>query len=76
MKCKTNHGKNEEKGEFGNPRSESLCFKRGTPIMLGPTKVNFETPFEIFIRKSLDLSHLKVFGNLTYVTHLVQGCCN
>jgi len=36
VKCKTCHEKNEKKAEFGNPRSESLCFKRGTPIMLGP----------------------------------------
>jgi hypothetical protein len=34
VKCKTCHGKNEEKGEFGSPRSESLCFKGGTLIML------------------------------------------
>ncbi len=26
----------EEKGEFGGPLSEHLCFKRGTPTMLGP----------------------------------------
>jgi hypothetical protein len=37
VKCKTNYGKCEEKGEFESPRSESLCFKGGTPIMLGPT---------------------------------------
>jgi hypothetical protein len=30
------HGKSEEKGEFGSPRNESLCFKRGTLIMFGP----------------------------------------
>ncbi len=27
MKCKTCHGKNEEKGEFGSPRSESYVAK-------------------------------------------------
>jgi hypothetical protein len=31
VKCKTNHGENEKKGEFGNPWNESKC---GTPIML------------------------------------------
>jgi hypothetical protein len=36
IKCKTCHGKSEKKSEFGNPRSESLGFKCGTPIMLGP----------------------------------------
>ncbi len=36
MKCKIGHGKSEEKSEFVSPRSESLCFKGGTPIMLGP----------------------------------------
>jgi hypothetical protein len=36
VKCKTNHKKSEEKGEFGYPWSESLRFKCGTLIMLGP----------------------------------------
>jgi hypothetical protein len=36
VKYKIGHGKSEEKGEFGNPRSETLWFKEGTPIMLGP----------------------------------------
>ncbi len=36
VNCKTSHGENEKKGEFGSPRSESLCFKWGTPIMLEP----------------------------------------
>ncbi len=35
-KCKTCYEKSKEKGEFGSPRSESLCFKRGTSIMLRP----------------------------------------
>ncbi len=26
----------EEKDEFGGPKNEHLCFKRGTPTMLGP----------------------------------------
>jgi hypothetical protein len=34
VKHKTRHTKNEEKGEFGSPWSESLGFKCGTPIML------------------------------------------
>jgi len=34
VKCKTCHGKNEEKGEFESPWNESLCFKGGTLIML------------------------------------------
>jgi hypothetical protein len=40
VKCKTCHVKNEKKGEFGSPRSESLCFKGGTLIMLGPIVEN------------------------------------
>jgi hypothetical protein len=35
-KSKIGHRKNEEKGEFDSPKSESLCFKGGIPIMLGP----------------------------------------
>jgi hypothetical protein len=34
------HGKCEEKGEFGNPWSESLGFKCGTPIMLRPRSIS------------------------------------
>jgi len=34
MKCKTSHGKNEEKGEFENPWNESLGFKCGTQSYL------------------------------------------
>jgi len=30
------HGKNKKQGGFGSPCSESLGFKCGTPIMLGP----------------------------------------
>ncbi len=67
MKWKTSHGKSEEKGEFGNPRNESLCFNGGTPIMLGPTRANSKTPFERFIGKTHDFNHLKVFGSLAYV---------
>jgi hypothetical protein len=26
----------KKKGEFESPRNECLCFKGGTPIMLGP----------------------------------------
>jgi hypothetical protein len=36
VKCKTCHGKNEEKGEFGSFCNESLRFKCDTPIMFGP----------------------------------------
>ncbi len=36
VKCKIGHEKNETKGEFGNPWSESLRFKCSIPIMLGP----------------------------------------
>ncbi len=35
-KFKTYNRLYEEKGEFGGPKSESLCFKRGTPTILGP----------------------------------------
>ncbi len=41
MKCKTCHGKNEKKGEFGSFRSESLCFKWGSSIMLKPSSIMF-----------------------------------
>jgi hypothetical protein len=29
----------EEKGEFGGPTNESLCFKHDTPIVLGPNSL-------------------------------------
>ncbi len=68
MKCKISHGENEKKGEFGSLRNESLCFKGGTLIMLGPTKANLgTTAFEIFIGKTFNLGHLKIFGILAYV---------
>ncbi len=35
VKYKISHRKNQEKSEFGSPRSESLC----TPIMLGPFNI-------------------------------------
>jgi hypothetical protein len=35
MKCKTSHGKNEEKDEFESPWNESLGVKCDTPIILG-----------------------------------------
>jgi hypothetical protein len=35
-KSKIGYRKNEEKDEFDSPKSESLCFKGGAPIMLGP----------------------------------------
>jgi hypothetical protein len=38
VKYKTCHEKNE-KNEFGSPSNESLRFKCGTPIMLGPGRV-------------------------------------
>ncbi len=44
MKCKTNHGKNDEKGEIGSPWSVSLGFKCGTPITLGPSSVQIYYP--------------------------------
>jgi hypothetical protein len=33
---KIGHRFYEKNGEIGGPRSESLCFKKGTPTMLGP----------------------------------------
>jgi hypothetical protein len=30
----------EEKGEFGGPKNESLCFKEGTLTTLGPDSLN------------------------------------
>jgi hypothetical protein len=36
VKYKISHGKNEKKCEFGSPWNESLGFKCGTLIMLGP----------------------------------------
>jgi hypothetical protein len=38
-KIKINHKFYEEKYEFGKPKSESLCFNWGIPIMLGPMKI-------------------------------------
>ncbi len=35
-KSKTCHRFLEQKGEFGGLRNESLCFKWGTPTVLGP----------------------------------------
>ncbi len=35
-KSKIDHRFYEEKGEFEGHRSESLCFKWGTPTLLGP----------------------------------------
>jgi hypothetical protein len=64
MKCKTCHGKSEEKGEFGSPKSESLCFKGGTSIMLGPNtkilKVLFLVPKPSFVVESLFHLHTLV----------------
>jgi hypothetical protein len=40
------HGKNEEKGEFGNPWSGFTRLKGGTPIMLGPYVLAF--PHKLF----------------------------
>jgi hypothetical protein len=48
VKCKTSHGKNEEKGEFESPSSDSLRFKCGTPIILGLQK----------------LSHMQKYGHM------------
>ncbi len=36
VKYKTNHGKSEEKGEFGIPWSGFPRLKGATPMMLGP----------------------------------------
>ncbi len=45
VKCETNHGISKKKGEFGNPWSESLGFKCGTPIMLTPYSHLFDSLF-------------------------------
>ncbi len=37
MKCKTNNGKSEEKGEIGSPWSGFPGLKGGTPMMLRPS---------------------------------------
>jgi len=39
VKCKTCHGENEPKGEFGSPWSEFPKLKGGTLIMLGPNNL-------------------------------------
>jgi hypothetical protein len=39
VKCKTCHGKSEEKGEFGSPWSGFLGLKGGTPIILRPNNL-------------------------------------
>jgi len=36
VKCKTSHGKNEEKGEVGSSWNGFPLLKGGTPIMFGP----------------------------------------
>jgi len=33
-KSKTSQKKIEKENEFENPKNESLCFKKGTPLML------------------------------------------
>jgi len=48
VKCKTCHGKSEEKGEFGSRRNESLYFKEGTLIMVGPDLWMLEDIHDIF----------------------------
>ncbi len=48
MKCKTCHGKSEEKGEFGSLRNESLYFKEGTLIMVGLDLWMLEDIHDIF----------------------------
>jgi len=48
VKCKTCHGKSEEKGEFGGRRNESLYFKEGTLIMVGPDLWMLEDIHDIF----------------------------
>ncbi len=48
VKCKTCHGKNKEKREFGSPRNESLYFKEGNPIMLGPNLWMLKDVHDIF----------------------------
>jgi hypothetical protein len=52
-KCETNHGKSENKNEFGNPWSGSLGFKCDAPIMLIPYSHLFDSVF--------DASFLKYF---------------
>jgi hypothetical protein len=49
VKCKTCHGKNEEKAEFGSPYSEFLGFKCGIPIMFGFKQLFFKL-YILFIR--------------------------
>ncbi len=48
VKCKTCHGKNEGKGEFGSLRNESLYFKEGTLIMFRPNLWMLEDVHDIF----------------------------
>ncbi len=59
MKCKTCHGKNEENDEFGSPWSESLGFKCGIPIMLGPHN-DLLMFFHTIIEIPHKISYLKV----------------
>ncbi len=55
-KSKIGYRKNEEKDEFDSPKSESLCFKGGAPIMLGPIIVGQK----IFVPKKNLFTNLKM----------------
>jgi len=55
----TCHDKSEEKCELKNPWSESVGFKCGTPIMLGPLLTN-----RIFILVINLMEYMKYFNSI------------
>jgi hypothetical protein len=70
VKCKTCHGKSEEKSEFRSPRSESLCFKGGALIMLGPKSKNFLFVTWCNWRQMLNPQWSLQFLSLAFLSHL------
>ncbi len=61
VKCKTSHGKNEESSEFGSLRSEFLCLKWGTPIILELRQhYIFYSCFDVLPSSLLDPSWVQV----------------
>ncbi len=64
VKCKTSHRKNEESCEFRSPRSEFLCFKWGTPMILELRQhYMFYSCFDALPSSLLDPSWVQVCRN-------------
>ncbi len=68
---KIGHRFYEKNGEFGGPRSESLCFKKGTPTMLGPNlKGNVKTLHIGFHKLSYHFSNHNYFNSKKFINTL------